>query len=148
MTTALHLASPDDLTSLLTLVQRRHEETGQSADPEQLRRALTPLTQGGPEGAAYLLGPARAPVGYVLTTFAWSLMDAAYTAHIEDLYIRPQIRGRGIASEAIAALARALRTGGIASLRAALPAGGPGAGLARRTGFTECPETRQLRAKL
>lgn len=135
MTTALHLAGPDDLSVLLSLVQRRHEEAGQSPDPDHLRRALTPLCAGGQEGAAYLFGPTRAPVGYLSLTFAWSIDAAAPVARICDVYIRPSIRQRGLAATAVSGVARALRDGGIARIDAGLLDDAASRALAARCGF-------------
>ena len=73
MNTAIHLATPAELEPLLALVARFHDEMGIPSDDTLRRAAVAPLLEGSPLGAAYLFGPARAPIGYVIVTFGWSL---------------------------------------------------------------------------
>lgn len=145
MTTALHLCTKNDLETLLGLVTRRHAETGQDPDPDHLRAAITPLAEGGPSGAAYLLGPVRAPVGYALITFGWDMGTAGYGAQIVDLFIRPSVRRRGIGLEALFAISKALGAGGVARIDLRdLQDGTEMTRLAERAGFTAQPSGMTL----
>lgn len=113
MSAALHLAKPDDIDKLCALCADFHAETGVQQDPAQRRAALEPLLEGSPLGAAYLVGPARAPVGYVIVTFGWSVAFGGMTGAIDEIFVRPPVRRRGIATEVLAALARALSGAGL-----------------------------------
>lgn len=114
--TAMHLCTPDDLERLESLVARFHEEAGIQSDQEHRHNALAPLLDGSPLGAAYLLGPVRAPVGYIVITFGWSLEFGGMDGFVDEIYIRPSVRGRGLASEALFSLSRALRDAGLRAL--------------------------------
>jgi len=116
MTTALHLANADDFAKLDPLVEAFHSEMQIATSPESRNAGLMPLLQGSPYGAAYLLGPRRAPVGYVVVTFGWSVEFGGMDAFIDEVFIRPAIRGRGVASEALIGLAKALENVDVCAL--------------------------------
>ncbi|SLN19276.1 GNAT family N-acetyltransferase [Roseisalinus antarcticus] len=114
--TAIRLCSPEDAGSVLPLVARFHEEYGLDTTEEHREMALTPLLEGSPLGAVWIFGPARAPVGYMVVTFSWSLAMGGMDAYLDEIYIRPSVRGRGIASEALHAVGKALREGNVRAL--------------------------------
>jgi GNAT superfamily N-acetyltransferase len=116
MSAALTLASPAHLDALMALVTAFHAEEGITLEPEARRRGLAPLLDGIPHGAAYLIGPARAPIGYIVVTFGWSVEFGGLDAIIDEIYMRPGVRGRGIAGEALLALPRALAGGGVKAI--------------------------------
>lgn len=116
MSAALTLAKPEHLDKLATLCAAFHEEEGIAQTDEGRRDALAPLLDGSPYGAAYLLGPPRAPIGYIVVCFGWSVEFGGLDAIIDELYIRPGVRGRGMASEALIALPRALAEGGLRAI--------------------------------
>jgi len=116
MSAALHLAKPDDLDRLEVLVAAFHAEAGLGSSQETRRAGLAPLLEGIPHGAAYLIGPTRAPVGYVIISFGWSVEFGGMDAFLDELYLRPAVRGRGIASETLLALPAALAGAGVRAL--------------------------------
>lgn len=116
MTTALHLAKPDDLDKLTTLVTGFHNEQGIEQSDADRRASLMPLLDGIPHGITYLIGPARAPIGYVIVTFGWSVEFGGMDAFIDEIYLRRAVRGRGIASEVLISLPKALAGAGVKGL--------------------------------
>lgn len=116
MSANLTLAGPDHLEKLDTLVAAFHAEEGISLPVEARRAGLAPLLDGIPHGAAYLIGPPRAPIGYLVVTFGWSLEFGGLDGFIDEIYVRPGVRGRGIASETLSALPRALAGAGLKAL--------------------------------
>lgn len=116
MTTALHLARPEDLDRVLALADAFHTETGIASDAETRRAGLAPLLEGSPYGAVYLIGPARAPIGYVVVSFGWSVEFGGMDGFVDEIYVRPAVRGRGIATEVLTALPRALAEAGLRAL--------------------------------
>lgn len=113
MSAALTLAGPDHLAKLMELVTAFHEEAAITSTDKTRLAGISPLLDGIPQGCAYLIGPPRAPIGYIVITFGWSVEFGGLDAIIDELYIRPGVRGRGIASEALIALPRALAAGGL-----------------------------------
>ncbi|MEZ5715851.1 MAG: GNAT family N-acetyltransferase [Paracoccaceae bacterium] len=132
----LHLARPDDLEKLSTLVAANHAAQGIDMDEDSRRAALAPLLDGLPQGAAYLIGPRVAPVGYILLSFGWSVAAGGMTATLDEVYIRERVRGRGMGTEALLALLPGLEANGIRAILVTLPPEAPRARrLFTRTGF-------------
>jgi len=116
--TQLTLARADDLDRLSRLVGDCHAERGIDQTEEGRRAALAPLMEGSPHGAVYLIGPGRAPIGYVVLVFGWSLAQGGLTGTVEEIYIRPGVRQRGIGSEVLTSLPKALAGAGLIALHA------------------------------
>ncbi|MGJ5620644.1 GNAT family N-acetyltransferase [Sulfitobacter sp. MF3-043] len=138
MSAALTLAKPEHLTGLTALVAAFHAEENITMSADALTAGISPLLDGIPHGAAYLIGPPRAPIGYIVITFGWSVEFGGLDAIIDELYIRPGVRGRGIASEALIALPRALAGGGLRAIHLEVDRDNAAAvKLYRRAGFRE-----------
>lgn len=116
MSAVLTLAAPEHLDRLLRLVADFHAEEGITLSDADRVAGLEPLLSGIPHGCAYLIGPPRAPIGYVVVTFGWSIEFGGLDAIIDELYVRPGVRGRGIATEALMALPKALAAGGLRAI--------------------------------
>lgn len=116
MSAALHLAKPADLDRLLPLVAAFHAEMHIDQSDEGRRAGIAPLLEGSPLGAVYIVGPALAPIGYVVVTFGWSVEFAGMDGFVDEIYIRPGVRGRGIASEVLSGLCKALAGAGVRAL--------------------------------
>ncbi|GKY87544.1 GNAT family N-acetyltransferase [Sinisalibacter aestuarii] len=114
--TALHLARPDDLEKLLPLVAAYHATEGIVQDEASRRAALMPLLDGVPQGAVWLIGPRAAPLGYIAIGTGWSIELGGMDAFIDEFFIRENLRGRGIGTEALSALAQALKAQGVVAL--------------------------------
>lgn len=113
---SLHLATADDLEKLLPLVAAFHLEQGYGTDDAHQRAALAPLLDGSPHGAIWLIGPRKAPVGYIAVTFGWSIEYGGLDGILDELYIRPAVRKRGMGSEALHGIAKALQDSGMRAL--------------------------------
>ncbi len=116
MSAALTLAGPEHLDRLLPLVTAFHAEAGIEQSEAERRAALAPLLEGIPHGSAYLIGPPRAPIGYIVITFGWSVEFGGLDGFIDEFYVRPGVRGRGVASEVLLSLPRALANAGLRAL--------------------------------
>ncbi|QGX98234.1 GNAT family N-acetyltransferase [Roseovarius faecimaris] len=114
--TALTLAKPDDLPRVTKLVADFHAEEGISQDEAVREAAILPLLEGSPHGAVYLIGPARAPIGYAIVSFGWSVEFGGLDGFLDEIYIRPAVRGRGIGSEVLISLPKALSGAGLRAL--------------------------------
>lgn len=137
MSAALTLAAPDHLDKLLPLVASYHAEASIKSTPEARTAGIAPLLEGISHGCAYLVGPPRAPIGYIVITFGWSVKFGGLDAIIDELYVRPGVRGRGIATEALSALPRALAGAGLRAVHLEVDSANAQAlKLYRRAGFT------------
>ncbi|MEX0366261.1 MAG: GNAT family N-acetyltransferase [Ruegeria sp.] len=116
MSAALTLATPEHFDRLDALVAAFHAEEGIDLTDAARAAGLQPLLDGIPHGAAYLIGPPRAPIGYIVVTFGWSVEFGGMDGFVDEIYIRPGVRGRGIATEVLLALPRALASAGVKAL--------------------------------
>ncbi|MGB1034229.1 MAG: GNAT family N-acetyltransferase [Paracoccaceae bacterium] len=112
----LHLAKPDDLERLLPLVEAFHAESGFDSTEEHRATAVSPLLNGSPYGAIWIIGPRKSPVGYIAVTMGWSLEFGGLDAIVDEFYVRPAVRGRGMGGEALRSLAKALAGGDVRAL--------------------------------
>ncbi|SPF80201.1 GNAT family N-acetyltransferase [Pseudoprimorskyibacter insulae] len=112
----LQLAGPEDLQKILPMVAAFHAEMGYGTDEAHHEQAIAPLLEGVPHGAIWLIGPRMAPVGYVVVSFGWSVEYGGLDAILDEIYVRPKVRGRGMGSEALAGIAKGLREGGVRAL--------------------------------
>ena len=135
--TAITLAGPDDLDRLEPLCAAFHEEMGYGTDEAHRRAALAPLLDGSPLGAVYLLGPPRAPVGYIVLTFAWSVELGGLDGFVDEIFMRDKVRGRGLGAEVLSALMRELARSGLRSLHLETEATSRVARLYTRLGFRD-----------
>ncbi len=136
MSASLRLARPEDLDRLMSLVTAFHQEAGIVQDSDKRRDALAPLLEGIPHGCVYLIGPGRAPLGYAILTFGWSVEFGGMDGFVDEIYIRPAVRNRGIASEVLHDLPKALAEAGLTALHLEVDRGNEAAQkLYLRSGF-------------
>ncbi|MEM9854197.1 MAG: GNAT family N-acetyltransferase [Pseudomonadota bacterium] len=114
--TSLHRAGPDDHAILARLVADFHAEEQIDTDERHRQRGMRPLLEGSPHGEFFLLGPKRAPAGYALVCYGWSLEYGGLDAYLDEFYLRPGVRNRGIGSDALHAIAQYLTAKGALAL--------------------------------
>lgn len=112
----LHLAAINDLEKLLPLVASFHTHHGIEKSDDERIAALVPLLEGIPHGVAYLIGPRRAPVGYIVISFGYSVELGGIDAFVDEFFIRERVRGRGMGSEVLSTLLPALSQHGVKAL--------------------------------
>jgi ribosomal protein S18 acetylase RimI-like enzyme len=114
--TALTLAKTEDLDRLLPLVRAFHEEGAIDVLEDERLAGLKPLLEGSPYGGVWLIGPPRAPIGYVVICFGWSVEFGGMDGFVDELYIRPSVRGRGIGTEVLINLPKQLAKNGLKAI--------------------------------
>jgi len=125
MSAAITLATGEHMAQVLALMTRRATEASGTPEPDDIQiarqHALKPLLSGGPEGAIWLVGPPRAPLGYVIVTFGWNVGLGGREAWIEDVFVRPSVRRRGIGREVLHAIGVSLRQADVRAMQVRLP---------------------------
>jgi len=116
MSAKLNLAGPDDLDRLLPMVSNFHSIEKVEKSDAQRHAAVLPLLQGSPHGAIWLIGPSRAPVGYIAVSFGWSIELGGMDGFIDEFFIREAVRGRGMGTEVLIALLPELANAGVMAL--------------------------------
>ncbi len=113
---SLHLARTEDMAKLVAMVAAFHDEMGFGTDPAHHEAAVAPLLAGSPYGAVWLIGPRLSPVGYLVITFGWSVEFGGMDAFVDEIYVRPAVRRRGMGAEALNAIAARLKDSEVRAL--------------------------------
>lgn len=137
MSSRVHLAGPDDLDRLETMVATYHGSAGIESTPDDRRAAIEPLLAGSPHGAIWLIGPRMSPVGYVAVSFGWSLELGGMDGFIDEIWLREAVRGRGMGGEALSELLKSLEQAGVKAMHLEVDKDTPAGRLYRRLGFKE-----------
>jgi len=148
MTTAITLASAEHAAQVLGLMHRYHEEAKLPYDDAHRADVATPLLDGSPLGAVWIIGPNRAPLGYVIISFGWSMAHGGMVGWLEEVYIRASVRNRGIGTEVMHAVVVNLRQAGLKAMHVQLPPAAPATGFCKRVGFAPVDGFTQMTERL
>ncbi len=146
MSTGIALAGPADTDRVLDLMMRYHTDANLTYDDAHRAAVACPLLDGSPLGAIWLIGPKSSPLGYVMVTFGWSMPFGGMVGWLAECYIRPSVRGRGIGTEVLHAVAVNLGRAGMQAMHAILPTGQEDAAakFCTRAGFRAVPGVRMM----
>jgi ribosomal protein S18 acetylase RimI-like enzyme len=140
-------AGERDLDALVNLQAAFHVDEGIPADPPAFRCAIGGLLRDGSLGRAWLIEEGGAAVGYLVLTFGYSIEHGGHDAYVDELYLEPGHRGRGLGTEALRLAEDTCRQVGIRVLLLEVAdANERAAGLYRRAGFRD--RGRRLMSKL
>lgn len=98
------LASPNDINQIIDLCRALNEEdldfTGEvHFDKNAVRTALEELVATPSLGRVWLICSDEKPIGYAVLTFGFSLESHGRDGIIDEIYIAPAYRGRGIGTQ-------------------------------------------------
>jgi diamine N-acetyltransferase len=102
MTTAVREAGDMDLPLLLTLMSEFYAEAGYPLNLDRARAAFLPLLGPGALGQALLIEVDGEAAGHLVLTFGYSMEYGGRNAFVDDLFIRPAFRGRGLGGQLVA----------------------------------------------
>ena len=94
------LAAPVDRAIILNMMADLYAHEGIPLRPESAA-ALDTLLSNPALGHAYLIKEQNAPVGYLILIYSFSIEHAGRTALLDELYISPSSRGKGIGKAAV-----------------------------------------------
>jgi GNAT superfamily N-acetyltransferase len=109
-------AGPADLEPLLALQRDYYAEDGYAFDPEQARDAVARLLAEPALGRAWLVEEGGRAVAYVVLALGWSLEYGGRDAFLDELYVAPSHRGRGLGRAGLSAVEAGARALGVRTL--------------------------------
>ena len=130
----LYLCTRDDHELLHTLVAAYHAEDHVPHDARALARVLGPLIDG-TAGAIWLIREEQEVLGYVALCFGYSIEFGGRDAFIDEIYVAPSHRGRGIGRMALERLDAHAVALGVRALHLEVDHRNPAARLYERVGF-------------
>ena len=91
----LQIASDNDLEQVVAFVRAYHAFEG-IQDADDISATIQPLLGNSRFGRVWLIHAETLPVGYVAVCFGYSIEFAGPDAFIDEMFIVPEQRGRGI----------------------------------------------------
>ena len=129
---------PGDIDELLPLMREFYAGERLPFDQVDLRRALGELWNEALHGGTWLARAGDVAVGYGVLCFGFSLEYGGRDAFVDELYVRPEWRDRGIGNRLLDEMEARCRTSGVAALHLEVDHGNPnGKRLYSRRGFVD-----------
>jgi ribosomal protein S18 acetylase RimI-like enzyme len=134
--TDIRLAAPADLEAVLALHRDFFAEDGYAFREEESRANLARLLAEPGLGQVFVIDVDGRVAGYLVLTFGFSLEFGGRDGLVDELYVSPGHRGRGLGTRALEAAEAACREQGIRALHLVVERYKDGAqALYRRAGF-------------
>jgi ribosomal protein S18 acetylase RimI-like enzyme len=147
MDVVFEMAREADADALLAMACAFHNEDGHPLDPRG-EAAVVQVARGEPFARAWILRDGSAAVGYVVITLGYSIEYGGRDGFIDDLYLIPEARGRGLGRKLLEFTLTEAAALGIRTLHLEVEAENEYAGrLYRRAGF-EATGRRLMRLRL
>jgi ribosomal protein S18 acetylase RimI-like enzyme len=131
-------AVTEDADALLDLVEAFYREEGYPFERSAARRTLIGLVRAPARGWVWVIERRSKPVGYVVVTLGYSLEYRGTTALVDELYLVPEHRGRGLGSQALRLVERVCSSSRVRTVHLEVERSNAGAdALYRRLGFAD-----------
>jgi GNAT superfamily N-acetyltransferase len=101
MTAEIKIASISDLDILLPLVREFHEFEDLSISEHQRENSLKTLLECAELGGILLIYYSSKIVGYIALCFSYSIEFSGKDAFIDEFYIKPEFRGKGLGKQTL-----------------------------------------------
>jgi ribosomal protein S18 acetylase RimI-like enzyme len=138
-------ATPQDVDVLVGLMREFYAESSYTLDEAHAASAFLKLLSQPELGGVWLAHRGGAAAGYVVLTLRYSMDHGALDGHVEDLFVRPAWRRKGVASSLLASLFtdRGRQGSGVAHVEVD-GKNGAAIGLYKRFGFNEYGDGRMF----
>jgi GNAT superfamily N-acetyltransferase len=127
-------AGASDEDQLLAFIQALYDHERIPYERATARAALSPLLTGTAPGAVWLIEAEGAPLGYMVLIFSYYL-EFGPTAIVDEIYVDPAWRGRGVGAHALTFAEAESRRRGMVRMRLEVERQNPAQALYERTGF-------------
>jgi GNAT superfamily N-acetyltransferase len=109
-------ARTDEIEEMLPLIRAYCEFYETEPDDQGLRSMFETLISEPSQGAVFIARDGGKAVGFATLDWKWSSLKAARIGYLEDLFVDPEARGRGIADALIEICAERCRELGMPAL--------------------------------
>ncbi len=131
-------AQQSDVPLLLRMMQGFYRDTDTPLDPEAAAEALAAVVADPALGRVLVIELGALPAGYVVLSLGFSLEFLGRDAFVDELYVAPEHRGRGLGKAAIRELESVATGLGVKALHLEVgPDNESAIGLYRRAGFED-----------
>jgi GNAT superfamily N-acetyltransferase len=142
----LALVTAADLPLLEQFVRAYYVEDRHSFDESRQPAALAALAAGEPFGRAWLVELTERRVGYVVLSWGFSVEAGGREACLDEIYLVPEVRGRGLGGRVLALVEAEARAFGVRRIFLEVERHNRVIGLYRRAGYAD--HDRFLMSKL
>jgi len=139
MSISIHQCTTTDLDTLFEMMRHMQMEDPweEPFDEPAVRANLTALLQNSVYGVAYIVRENSDPIGYLVVCFDYSLEYRGIGAWIDELFVEPSHRRKGIGTQLLDLAEQASREHRAKVLHLEVSHGNPAIELYRRRGFSE-----------
>ena len=139
MALSIHRSRLEDIDSLLLLMRQMQLEDPWDRSPEEsmVRQNLLEILQNPTFGIAFIARDENTPIAYLVICFDLSLEYHGKGAWVDELFVEPAYRGKGIASQLLDLAERASLDHHAKSLHLEVTHGNPAIELYRRRGLVD-----------
>jgi GNAT superfamily N-acetyltransferase len=116
MTASTRLARNEDVAALVDLMAAFYSEAGFSLPAVAARQTFSALLRDPRLGRVWLIESDRTPVGYVVVTVAFSMEFGGLRGFIDDFFVLPAARNKGVGAAALETVKQACRELGLCAL--------------------------------
>lgn len=142
----MRAARRNDIPVLLALMSEFYAESGYELEHSLAERAFAAILSDERLGYVWLIEDQAKPVGYLVLTLRFGMEYGGLIACIDDLFVVPQCRNRGLSTAALTEVRDFCQSRGVCAITVEVGfSNGPAQAVYRRAGLVEAPN-RQLLA--
>ena len=131
-------ARVEDVPELVTLMAEFYEEAGYSLPRGAAARAFRSLLDEPRQGCIWLVEVEHKPTGYIVLTLSFSMEYGGLRGFVDDFFVRPAARGRGLGAAALEAVKQTCHELGVRAILVETgPEDHPARAVYARAGFKE-----------
>ena len=113
---SIHLASANDIPSLLRFMERFYAIDGYPFDAARAQRALTQFFAEPSHGSIFLIDVNGETVGYIVLAVVYSFEFGGKNAFVDEFYLEPEHRGKGLGRAVMERIGKVAAERGITAL--------------------------------
>jgi GNAT superfamily N-acetyltransferase len=131
------VATPSDAETILAMMEEFYAEERYPFDRAKALAALLPLLEDRSKGRVWMIEETGSAVGYFVLTLGWSLEYHGRDAFVDEIFVSPSRRGRGLGRLSLEVLEKACRALEVKALHLEVERENPAMELYRKWGFTD-----------